>query len=671
MTASETTIPMPPATDRSTSHSADGGALVAPSGALSRLGDAARDRIALGSVMGLAAVLYLWNLTVSGYANTYYAMAAQAASRDWGAFLFGSLDAANFITLDKPPASTWLMGLSVRLLGLSSWSILLPQALLGIATVGALFLAVRRSFGRESAIVAAAVMALTPAATLIFRYNNPDALLTFVLVMGAWALGRGLEGGRMRWPILAASLVGLAFLTKYLQAYVVLPAFGLVWLVAAPGSSRRRIAGLLASLATVVVTSGWWVAIVELLPASTRPYIGGSTNNSALDLILGYDGLGRIFGQGIGGGHGAPGVAFNGGAPGGSPTGGGLPTGGPGAGVGFGGEPGLLRMLNAQFGGEIGWLIPLAFLCLVVGLALHRGGGRRNPILAGYLLWGTWLVVGVLVLSLMSGIVHPYYSVMLAPAIGALVGAGIVELWRRRERYLVAGLLLAAAFAGSTAWALVILDRAPAFAPGLGIGALALALASGLVLLLPADAVDRRIAWVALAIGAVAILIGPAAYSAATTSRALAGGDPAAGPASGNGFAPGGFGAEADAAVVTYLQANRGSERWIVATQGSGNAASIQLATGEPVLTMGGFSGSDAAPTAVQLKELVAAGELRFVLVGGRDGPPGRGGSNATTWVTGACTAVDLGSTAGSTEAAGAAIGPGGATTLYDCAGAG
>jgi len=201
---------------------------------------AARANLALGAVLGLAAVLYLWNLTVSGYANTYYAMAAQAGSRDLAAFFFGSLDAGNFITLDKPPASVWLMALSVRLLGLSSWSILLPQAMLGIATVGVLFLAVRRAFGVPAAILAGLTMALTPAATLIFRYDNPDALLTFALVVAAWALGRGLEDGRLRWPVLAAALVGLAFLTKYLQAYVILPAFALVWMVSAPGSLSAR-----------------------------------------------------------------------------------------------------------------------------------------------------------------------------------------------------------------------------------------------------------------------------------------------------------------------------------------------------------------------------------------------------------------------------------------------
>ena len=651
MTAGERTLPMPPSLPEPEPEVrvAVGREVAA---ILWRARTAAVTHLALGCVLALAAVLYLWNLTVSGYANTYYAMAAQAAAQDWGAFFFGSLDAGSFITLDKPPAAVWLMALSVRVLGLDSWSILLPQALLGIASVGVLFLAVRRPFGTPAAVLAGVVMALTPAAALIFRYDNPDALLTFVLVVGAWALGRGLEDGRLHWPILAAALVGVAFLTKYLQAYVLLPSFALVWLVAAPGSVRRRLAGLAAAALTVVVTSGWWVAIVELIPASARPYIGGSTNNSVLDLILGYDGLGRIFGQGIGGGAASgPGLVGGGAA-------------GPGA--GFGGSPGILRMFNAQFGGEVSWLIPLALISLAAGLAIHRRVARTDRRRAAYLLWGTWLVVHVLVFSLMSGIAHPYYTVMLAPAIGALVGAGVVDLWRRRQRHALAGIVLAAGLVGSTAWALVVLGRVPSFAPGLGLAAVAVAVAAALVLVLPAAAVDRRVQRAAVGLGIVSILAGPAAFSAATMSRALAGGDPSAGPAAagntgfadGSGFA-GGSGDDVDAALVSYLLANQGDATWIVAAQGSGTAAGIQIGAGEPVLTMGGFSGSDAAPTADELRDLVASGELRFVLLGGQGGGPGRasGSDSATSWVTTACAAVDVGSTSSG--------------TLYDCAAAG
>jgi len=274
--------------------------------------DAAWVRPAFLSALLLAAVLYIWNLTVSGWANTYYSAAALAASQSWSAWFFGSFDANNFITVDKPPLGTMVMGLSVRLFGLSSWSVLLPEALAGVATVGVLFLAVKRSFGAAAATIAAVIMALTPAAVLIFRFNNPDGLLTLLLVVSAWALLRSLENGRYRWVALAATCVGLAFLTKYLQAYLVLPGYALVYGFSANATLRRRIVGLAIAFATVLVASGWWVAIVELLPVGSKPFIGGSTSGSPLDLIFGYDGLGRIFGggSGPGGGMGDPAAAW-------------------------------------------------------------------------------------------------------------------------------------------------------------------------------------------------------------------------------------------------------------------------------------------------------------------------------------------------------------------------
>ncbi|HJW21848.1 MAG TPA: glycosyltransferase family 39 protein [Candidatus Limnocylindrales bacterium] len=653
-------------------------------------------QLALPGLAALAGVLYLVNLTVSGWANTYYALAAQAASQSWSALFFGSLDASGFITLDKPPLAVLPMAIAVKLLGLSSFSILLPQALLGIATVVVLYLTVRRSFGEGAAFVAGLVAALTPVAVLIFRYDNPDALLTFLLVSAAWALGRGLERGRLRWALLAATLVGLAFLTKYLQAYVVLPAFALTWLVCAPGSLPRRIGGLLASGLTVLVASGWWVALVELIPAGSRPYIGGSNSNSVLELIFGYDGLGRIFGNTAGGSSLSSAID---GLAGGAAAGRGGPS--------FSGTPGLLRLFNDQLGGQIAWLLPAALLALGVLLVAWRRAGRTDRRVAGAVLWGGWLVTHVAVFSFMSGIIHSYYAVVMAPAIGALVGAGAAELWRAYVRTpassgvrleggpgrtlgsalggRLAGPFLAVGLAigGVTAW--LLLDRTPGFAPGLGVGILALSVATGLVLAIPHDLLDRRAARLAAALGLVVILAGPAAYSAATMASGHSGGDPAAGP-SGDGMAGGGD-ATADTALVSYLVDNQGAARWIVAVSGSQSAAAIQLAAGQPVMAMGGFTGSDPAPTLEQLRAYVASGELRYVLVGGRFGagagpglgtppsggfgaggfgpggvgPGGAGGPDAgsasvSTWVASACTAVTID---GSSVAG-----------LYDCAGA-
>jgi 4-amino-4-deoxy-L-arabinose transferase-like glycosyltransferase len=664
---------------------------------------------ALAGVGILAAVLYIWNITISGYGNTYYAMAAQAAAQDWTAFFFGSLDAGSFITLDKPPLSTWVMGLSVRLFGLSAASVLVPQALAGVATVLILFAAVRRSFGPVAAIVAALVAALTPAAVLIFRYDNPDAILTLLLVAAAYAFIRSLEAGSWRWVLFAAALVGAGFLAKYLQAWMALPAFALTYLVAAPGGLGRRLGRLAGAAATVLVTSLWWVVIVDAIPASARPYIGGSDTDSALDLLLGYNGLGRLLGE-------APGGLGRG--PGGSP---------------FGGEPGILRLFNEQFDGQVAWLLPFALVALVAGLWLRRRAPRTDARRAGYVLWGTWLMTHALVFSFMSGIVHPYYSVILAPAIGALVGAGVVDLWAWRSRSVVGGVVLGAAVAITAILAAVLLARTPEFVPWLGpVVAVTGIVLAGLVAL-PAGRVPRRPAAAALGIAVGVMLAGPAAYSAATIDRAIAGGDPQVGPAiasvggfpglpaggagspglpgggpAGGGDRPGGPpgpggglpggptgggtglpglpGAGGNATgpargdldvlgsgLTEYLVANRGNATWLLAVPSANLAGPIQLATGLPVMAMGGFSGSDPAPTLVELKGYVRSGELRFVMVAGaRAALPGPGGSRGSSdtssaiadWVTEACTLVQVDQESGSGSAS--PLGTG----VYDCAGA-
>ncbi|HEX7592026.1 MAG TPA: glycosyltransferase family 39 protein, partial [Candidatus Limnocylindrales bacterium] len=573
-----------------------------------RADEAAWVRPALLGVVMLAAVLYVWNLTISGYANTYYSAAAVSASNSWSAFFFGSFDSANFITVDKPPLAIMLMGLSVRLFGLSSVSVMLPEALAGAATVGVLFLTVKRSFGPAAAFIAAVVMALTPAAVLMFRFNNPDALLTLLLVTAAWALLRSLEHGSYRWVALAATLVGLAFLTKYLQAYLVLPGFALVFGFAANTTMRRRIGGLFLALAVVLVASGWWVLIVELIPPGSRPFIGGSTTGSPLDLIFGYDGLGRIFGSGG--------------------------AGGAGGGASFSGEVGLFRLFNDQFFGEIAWFIPLATVCLVVGLWLRRWADRADAALAGYLLWGSWFAVTAVVFSYMSGVVHSYYAVALAPAIAALVGAGIVDLWSLRARIWLGGVAVGLAALGTAWFGWQLLDRTPDFAPGVGPAAVVVAGLALLVLVatslprLTESTTARRLAVLAASAGLCATLMAPAAYAVATIGTAYGSGDPHPGPGTvdagfggvgGPGGGPGGGlggnptgglpgdggglgGTTSDSALLDYLVANKGGTEWIVAISSAQEAGSIELATGLPVMAMGGFTGSDPTPTLDQLK---------------------------------------------------------------------
>ena len=302
------------------------------------------------------AVLYLWGLGASGWANSFYSAAVQAGSASWKAFFFGSSDAANSITVDKTPASLWAMAISVRIFGLSSWSILVPQTLMGVATVGMLYAGVRRWFGPGAGLLAGAMLALTPVATLMFRFNNPDALLVLLLTLGAYAVIRALEVAETRagtrWLLAAGAFVGFAFLAKMLQALLVVPAFALVYLLFAPTGIRRRLFQLIAAGAAMIVSAGWYIATVELIPESMRPYIGGSQTNSILELTLGYNGLGRLSGN---------------------------ETGSVGGGQGGGwGETGLLRMFNAEMGGQIAWLLPAALAATVIGLVVTARRGRTD-----------------------------------------------------------------------------------------------------------------------------------------------------------------------------------------------------------------------------------------------------------------------------------------------------
>ncbi|RKN48577.1 ArnT family glycosyltransferase [Micromonospora endolithica] len=632
-------------------------------------------RPALAGLLLATAALYLWGLDASGWANSYYAAAAQAGSQSWTAFFYGSSDAANSITVDKTPASLWLPALSVRLFGLHSWALLVPQALCGVAAVGVLYATVRRWHGPVAGLIAGGVLAVTPVATLMFRFNNPDALLVLVLVAAAYATVRAVETASTRWLVLAGALVGFGFLTKMLQAFLVLPVLAGVYLLAAPTGPGRRIRQLLLAGVGVLVAAGWWVAIVELVPAGSRPYIGGSQGDSVLELALGYNGLGRITGEEEG------------------------RVGPPGGAAMLGGGTGVMRMFDERIGGQVSWLLPAALILLLAGLVLAGRAARTDRTRAGLLLWGGWLLVTGGIFSFMSGIFHEYYTVALAPAVGALIGIGGTSLWRHRlaatRRWsLAATLALAGALAVTAWWSWTLLGRSPDWYPWLRTAVLVAGLAAA-ALLVVADRLPRRVAPVVVAVGAAAALAGPVAYSLQTAATPHTGAIPTAGPAVSGGFGPGrafpgggqlpslpgggqlpslpgggqlpslpgggqlpsfpggqvpgfpggggpgrgdragGMGGlldvrEPSAELRALLERDSEDYTWIAATVGSNNASGYQLATGDPVMAVGGFNGSDPSPTLAQFQEHVAAGRIHW-FVGGGGFPGANGGSTASS----------------------------------------
>ncbi|MFF3911581.1 glycosyltransferase family 39 protein [Streptomyces sp. NPDC001848] len=653
-------------------------------------------------------LLYLYDLSASGYANSFYSAAVQAGSKSWKAFFFGSLDAGNAITVDKPPASLWPMALSVRIFGLNSWAILVPEVVMGVLTVAVVYAAVRRRFSPAAGLIAGAVLALTPVAALMFRFNNPDALLALLMALTVYFVVRGLEDGRTKWLVWAGVAVGFAFLTKTLQAFLILPALALVYGVCGPVRLRKRLAQLGLATVALVVSGGWWVAIVELWPASSRPYIGGSQNNSFLELTFGYNGLGRINGDETG--------SVGGGGNGGQ-----------------WGATGWDRMFNSEIGSQISWLLPAALILLVAGLVLtlphsrlrSSGGtpmaGRTDLVRSSFLAWGGSLLMTAVIFSYMAGIFHQYYTVALAPYIAALVGMGVTVLWEERSRTW-ASLTLAATVTTTAAWGYVLLNRTPNYLPWLKwlvlVGGLAGAL--GVIFV---TRLGRRLALAAVGLSFVAALAGPTAYTLTTVNQGHTGsivtagpagasmmgpgrrGGPGAGgmrggfgggmpgrngttqggngrqgfPGGGNGTggiggSPGGGmpgrngstqggngrqgfpgggragdggmgggggiggllnGANVSSEAKKLLEQDASEYTWVAASIGSQNAASYQLATGDPVMAIGGFNGSDPSPTLARFQKYVAEGEIHyFISGGGFGGGGGNGGSNVSSQIS-------------------------------------
>jgi 4-amino-4-deoxy-L-arabinose transferase-like glycosyltransferase len=611
-----------------------------------RAEDPAWVRPALLGIIAVAAALCLWDLTISGYANTYYSAAAKSASESWKAWFFGSLDPGSFITVDKPPLATWLMGLFVRTLGFSSFSILLPEALCTIASVGLLYATVRRAAGYRAALIAAGILALTPVSVLMGRINNPDALLVLLFVAAAYLVQRAIESGATKHLVLAGAVVGLAFMTKLLAGWMIVPALSAAYLLAGPPRLAMRIRQLAIAGATMVAVSVAWPVAAWLWPGST-PYIGGSTDGSIRNLILGYDGFGRLTGS----------------------SGGTVTT--------FGGSPGLLRMFNEQVGGQVAWLIPLAGIGLVTGLWVLRRKPRTDLRRAALVLFGVWALAMTVVFSSQRGIFHNYYVSALAPAIAALAGIGFVMLVRWARHSLTGLVALDMGIAASAWLAIDLLARTPSFVPWLraviGVAAI-VAIAANMALRMPRLRGRARLTVAAVA-ASVAVLAGPTAYSLATVGNAYSGGSFTAGPASASvggragpgaggmargmslpgGGRPGGGGPgvgggapnvapmKLSSQAIAYLEANQGSTKYLVAGDGSMTTAPLIIETGRAVMTIGGFNGSDPTPTVSELAAMVDKGELKYVLVSasGGGGPGGAGNQQAINrWVRAHATAV-------------------------------
>ncbi len=678
--------------------------------------------VGLGIILLISIFMNFYQLGQNGYGNSYYAAAVKSMLDNWHAFFFVSLDPVGFVTVDKPPLGFWLQVLSAKIFGFTPFSVFFPQALAGVLSVLLLYQLVRRHFGVVAGLLAALALAVSPISVVTNRNNTIDSTLVLTMLLGAWTVMKAAETGKWRWLMLTAVLVGLGFNIKMLEAYLVVPAYGLLYLLAAPRSLKMRIAQLFVAALVMLTISLSWAVVVDLTPASQRPYVGSSQDNSEISLAFGYNGVQRLLGSFGFGGRSASNSSStnsqpaqagtqsnNGGQPQGAPSGtgeapqgfpGGQPPQGVGGNGGGGGmfntgTAGPLRLFNEPLGGQIVWLLPLALMGMLALVWQSRPRLREDKHQQSLVLWGVWLLTMGIFFSA-AGFFHQYYLSTLAPAICALFGIGVVVMWRDYRRVGWRGWLLPIALlltaleqihiiTSNTAWGTWLI---PVIAVACTLAALVLFIAR----LLPRLKLNTRVLVPALGIGLLALMLTPAIWAAAPAVKNIADDLPIAGPTQsfgggggaggfpgggtltaaqraelekrfangGNGGAPGGE-SSIDSALIHYLEVNQGSAKYLVAVASSNQADPIILATNKGVMALGGFSGSDPILTTSQLATLVANGTVRFFLLngsGGFGGGPGGGQSSLTTWVTQHCTVVPASTTGASSSS----------SQLYSCA---
>ncbi|WP_409483943.1 glycosyltransferase family 39 protein [Arsenicicoccus dermatophilus] len=558
------------------------------------------------------ATCYLYDLPVNGFGNEYYAAASWAGTRDLTALAFGSLDPGNVVSVDKPPLGVLLPALSARLLGFSSWSVLAPQALMGVAAALAVHATARRVAGPAAALLAGTIMAATPVSAMMFRHNNPDALTVLAMTVGTWCTVRAARTASTPWLLAAGAATGAGFLAKMLGAFLHLPALVVLYLLCAPATLRRRLTQLASALGVLLVSAGWFPVLVELWPRHRRPYVGGSSDDSLLQLAWGYNGMTRMAG---------------------------------GARRAFGSRPGPWRLFHGEFGIEISWLLPAAVVAVVAILHLRRSRPRPDLVRGLAVMSAVWLATGWVTLSFMRGPTHAYYSLAMVPPVALVVPLAAHEVGRARHE--LAGRVHAAALVLTSAWAVRLLwHHERGWASWLGW--LVLAAGAGALLGLAA-AGSRPVLWrPTLVLGLVALLATPLAYSLAGLTRSHQGPSPSARPAD-----PPRTGSPAaprpaprppadETPHVVALLAGAGDD-WAAAVPGAQEAARLQIAARVPVMAVGGYLGTDPAPTLQDFRALVRAGRVRYYLARPRTTAPRRRSrlpsARIDAWVRATCPA--------------------------------
>ncbi|GEQ18422.1 MULTISPECIES: glycosyltransferase family 39 protein [Clostridium] len=611
----------------------------------------AKEKFGIGVILILSIILNFANLGIEGHANTYYSAGVKSMMMNLKNFFFVSSDPSGFVTIDKPPVGFWLQTISAKIFGFSGWSVILPQALAGVISVWLIYYLVKRSFGTLAALVAALCLAVTPIFVAASRNNTIDNLLVLSLLLACLTISLAAEQGKFKYLILSLVLVGIGFNIKMVEAYMLAPAVFITYFLSSAISYKKKIKHLIFGGLVLLAVSLSWALAVDLIPASNRPFIGSSTDNSVMELIIGHNGLERI---GLGEkytnrGNNPPQeltdkdnnlqnqnrTSQNQ-----------MPAGRNG--MGNNSKTGITRLFTYNnLSDQISWLLPFAIIGAIIAVMeekvkLFNFDNKRKLSL---LLWSMWLLPEFIYFSFSKNVTHTYYLTTMAPSIAALTGIGLTTMWKLYNEESWKKWILPVAFIVNGLIEILILSPNYKTSNGYRVTLLAtgiLSIGASIALIIAAiirrknsiqpEKVSRRKSNIVItSIAFIGILIAPMVWSSTTLFYPMNGSSPAAGLELASGKQGRNFSNSSNFKLIQFLEANKQNEQYLVAVPSAMTYASdLILKTGEPVMTIGGFSGSDKIISLDEFKQLVSQGAVRYALVssGGRMGG-GSGKSNS------------------------------------------
>ncbi|MED4227119.1 glycosyltransferase family 39 protein [Neobacillus cucumis] len=623
----------------------------------------------LAVILLISIILNFYKLGQEGVGNTYYSAAVKSMLDSWHNFFFNSFDPKGFITIDKPPVGFWFQTLSAYIFGFKGWSLFLPQALAGVLAVALLYHLVTRVFGLGAGLLAALFLALTPIVVAADRTNEVDSMLMFVTLIATWAISKAVEKSHLKWLVLAFFLVGVGFNIKMMEAFLVLPAFYLFYLISPKLTWTKKLVHLLVATIVLTVVSLSWSVIVDSIPSDQRPYVGSTQDNSMVTLAIGYNGINRLLGQQ----RGQQGN-FHMGSQQGQPTNGWKNTSRAHQNAGFNGQSlmeqqmhsrntqfmrdmprnagnyfsefgqtgntGLLRLFTTpELDGQLSWLLPGVLISVA---ALLWGMRFRDPLdrkQQTTILWTVWVLTMFIFFSIAKRF-SSYYMVMLAPGIAALAGAGFKQMWyqwrskgKKESWFLPLALVCTVLFEISVVWKYPTL-RDPL---SIAIGVLAILALICLFFVQKLNASGKRaISIITMAVGVLALVAAPTAWAMTPIEYGGSVTKPFAGPELKNQHES--DGRASNPQLENYLKSNYLEGSYLVATLDAMSAAPFILDTGLPVMAMGGFMGNDPAITVEKLQKMVKDGEVRYFLLQGRSF--GNQQSAVLNWIKSNCIVV-------------------------------